>query len=128
MTHNPPNYDHTIPPEPFPSYPPATQAPHKPPAQKGHNPHKPDDYMAVIPYGDVYKLFEMLNKHTKPYDDKKMQKKIRKSRPTPAPLPPPTTKRTEILQPKVVKRTRLKGRKKKKKTVHVSLLYLNKSK
>ena len=73
--------------------------------------------MAVIPYGDVYKLFEMLNKHTKPYDDKKMQKKIRKMT-TPTPLPPPTTKRTKLLQPKVIKRTPLKGRKKKK-TVHV---------
>ena len=57
--------------------------------------------MAVIPYGDLYKLFEMLNKHTKPYDEKKMRKKIRKMT-TPKPtLPPPTTKRTAELQPKV---------------------------
>ena len=57
--------------------------------------------MAVIPYGDLYKLFEMLNKHTKPYDEKKMRKKIRKMT-TPRPtLPPPTTKRTAELQPKV---------------------------
>jgi hypothetical protein len=80
--------------------------------------------MAVIPYGDLYKLFEMLNKHTKPYDQKKMRKKIRKMT-TPRPtLPPPTTKRTAELQPKVIKRTRLKGKKKKKKTVHVSFYLL----
>ena len=43
----------------------------------------------------------MLNKHTKPYDEKKMRKKIRKMT-TPKPtLPPPTTKRTAELQPKV---------------------------
>ena len=53
-----------------------------------------------------------------------MRKKIRKMT-TPKPtLPPPTTKRTAELQPKVIKRTRLKGKKKKKKTVHVSFYLL----
>ena len=118
ITEDPRIYDHTIPPEPFP-----TSAPYVPPSP----PHKakpvkkkPDEYMAVIPYHDVYKLFEMLNKHTKPYDEKKMKKKMKKVKSTPPTLPPPTTKRTEILQPKVIKRTPLKG-KKKKKTVHVSV-------
>ena len=114
-------YDHNIPPEPFPAQKPP-QNPHKPPSKPAT---KPEDYMAVIPYGDVYKLFEMLNKHTQPYDDKKMQKKVqkmKKMKKTTTPLPHPTTKRTKLLQPKVVKRTRLKGykKKKKKKVVHVS--------
>ena len=64
----------------------------------------------------------MLNKHTKPMNEKKMKKMTKMAKmpkKTTTPLPHPTTKRTEILQPKVVKRTRLKG-KKKKKTVHVS--------
>lgn len=76
--------------------------------------------MAVIPYGDIYKLFEMLNKHTKPYNEKEMQKKLKRMT---TPLPPPTTKRTVELQPKVIKRTPLKG--KKKKTVHVSYITLD---
>ena len=115
IVHDPPNYDHTIPPEPFPTQPPkkapATHAPKKT--------SKPEDYMAVIPYKDVFKLFQMLNKHTKPYDDEKMQKKLKRMT---TPLPPPTTKRTEVLQPKVIKRTPLKG-KKRKKTVHVRLFF-----
>ena len=108
------NFDHTRPPQPFPTSPPRQY--HQPTSK----PHK-EDYMAVIPYGDLYKLFEMLNKHTKPYDNDKMRKKIdKRMKTTRAPLPPPTTKRTKLLQPKEVKRTVLKG-KKKKKTVHVSV-------
>jgi hypothetical protein len=75
--------------------------------------------MAVIPYDDVYKLFNMLNKHVSPTKMPKMQKR------TTTYLPPPTTKRTEQLRAKVVKKTpdegyKKKKRKKPKKTVTVS--------
>ena len=107
-------YDHTRPVPPFPKVTP------KPPRISKNPPKKQaDDYMAVIPYKDVHKLFQMLNKHTKPA----AVQKRKKMRPTTRPntLPPPTTKRTALLQPKVIKRTPLKGKKKKrKKTVHVS--------
>ena len=108
------NYDHTRPVPPFPKVTtPTPKISHVPPKSQ-----HPDDYMAVIPYKDVYKLFQMLNKHTKPVKDGQSNKKKRPTRPT---LPPPTTKRTPLLQPKVIKRTPLKGKKKKrKKTVHVS--------
>ena len=84
-------------------------------------PPKKENYMAVIPYQDIAKLFEMLNKHTKPANnDGGYMKKMKKHKTTPKPLPHPTTKRTEVLQPKVIKRTPLGRKKKKKKTVHVS--------
>ena len=113
------NYDHTRPVPPFPKVTPAPPTISKNPPTK----NRPEDYMAVIPYKDVHKLFQMLNKHTKPVQSNKKTQK-RKMRPTNPPLPPPTTKRTALLQPKVIKRTPLKGKKKKKrkKTVHVSHL------
>jgi hypothetical protein len=104
---------HTRAPEPFPSYAPA------PPAKKNSSPRDPNNYMAVIPYDDVYKLFNMLNKHVSPTKMAKTQKR------TTTYLPPPTTKRTEQLRAKVVKKTpdegyKKKKRKKPKKTVTVS--------
>ena len=91
----------------------------EPKKQNPKNQQKPDNYLAVIPYKDVAKLFEMLNKHTKPTNEGYKPKKKPKTTQKPH-LPPPTTKRTEKLQPKVIKRTPLGRKKKKKKTVHVS--------
>ena len=113
------NYDHTTTVPPFPK---TTPVPHKPKITKKKQPTKPDDYMAVIPYKDVFNLFQMLNKHTNNPTSKVGKKSNKKkNKPTRAPLPPPTTKRTPQLQTKVIKRTPLKGKKKKrKKVVHVS--------
>jgi hypothetical protein len=101
---------HTQAPAPFPSSPPKSSAP-----------RDPNNYMAVIPYNDVYKLFNLLNKHVAPT---KMPKKMSKR--TTTALPPATTKRTEQLRAKVVKKTPIEESKKKKrvkpkKTVTVSL-------
>ena len=100
---------HTRAPAPFPSSPPKSSAP-----------RDPNNYMAVIPYNDVYKLFNLLNKHVAPT---KMPQK--KSKRTTTALPPATTKRTEQLRAKVVKKTEIEEHKKKKrvkpkKTVTVS--------
>ena len=103
--------DHTRAPEPFPASPP----------KQSSSPKDPNNYMAVIPYKDVYKLFEMMNKHVSPT---KMPRSSEKR--TTTPLPPATTKRTEQLRAKVVKKTpdegwnKKKKRKKPKKTVSVS--------
>ena len=43
----------------------------------------PQNYLAVIPYGDVTKLFDLLNKHTKPMDEDGYMKKIQKTTPKP---------------------------------------------
>ena len=94
-----------------------------PKKQTQKNPQKPDNYLAVIPYNDVAKLFEMLNKHTKPTNEGYKPKKKKPGTTQKPHLPPPTTKRTEKLQPKVIKRTPLGRKKKKKKTVHVSKSY-----
>jgi hypothetical protein len=40
----------------------------------------PDDYVAVIPYRDVFKLFEMLNKHVAGRPPKKKKKKKKRRR------------------------------------------------
>jgi hypothetical protein len=90
------------------------------------SPKKPDDYMAVIPFKDVNKLFEMLNKHTKPQSypkPPKKKKRRKKKKKSTTPLPRPTTKRTKLLQPTVIKRTVLGKKKKKKKKVHVSYFH-----
>ena len=88
------------------------------------SPPKDENYYAVIPYDDITKLFELLNKHTKPMKaDHPVPKK--KSNSTPKPKKSHPTKK---LQPKVIKRTPLgykkkkhkKKKKKKKKVVHVS--------
>lgn len=107
---------HTRAPEPFPTYAPA------PPPKSA--PKDPNNYMAVIPYDDVYKLFNMLNKHVSPTKMPKKQKR------TTTHLPPATTKRTEQLQAKVVKKTPMEGYKKRKrvkpkKTVSVSCCLKN---
>ena len=105
--------DHTKPSQPYPDDPPAAA----PPRKSSVGPRDPNNYMAVIPYNDVFKLFEMLNKHVAPT---KMPEKR-----TTTPLPPATTKRTEQLRAKVVKKTPIEGwnkkkkRKKPKKTVTV---------
>ena len=110
-------HDHTRKPDPFP-----TQKPKGGGGQKLHKPHKPDDMMAVIPYKDVHKLFDMLNKHSNKggggYKKKTTHKKRKKKKKT-STLPPPTTKRTNF-GPKSVKRTRLPG---KKKRIHVSPIH-----
>jgi hypothetical protein len=85
---------------------PAYPATYAPPAKTRK---KQQDYMAVIPYRDVHKLFEMMNKYV-----------------APAPHPKPRTYKTTTeapkkkrkLQPKVVKVTEFDtGHKKKKKKV-----------
>jgi hypothetical protein len=111
--------DHTRAPEPFPEDPPAQ------PPRKSAAPRDPNNYMAVIPYNDVYKLFELLNKHASP-----TKVPTASTRRTTTPLPPATTKRTEKLRAKVVKKTpdegynKKKKRKKPKKTVTVWFLLL----
>ena len=47
------------------------------------NPENPENYLAVIPYGDVTKLFDLLNKHTKPMDEDGYMKKVQKTTPKP---------------------------------------------
>ena len=113
-----PYHEHTLPPQTI--HPKDPPAPHKTPMQypNANPPKQQENYLAVIPYKDIAKLFELLNKHTKPMSDKHM--KIRHKTTSKPHLPPPTTKRTEILQPKVIKRTPLGHKKKKKKMVHVS--------
>ena len=93
------------------------------------SPPTDENYFAVIPYNDITKLFELLNKHTKPMKaDHHPAPKKKKKYTTPKPKKShPTTKK---LQPKVIKRTPLgykkkkkkqkKKKKKKKKVVHVS--------
>ena len=67
-------------------------------------PKDPDKYLAVIPYKDVYKLFNTLNQYTKP-------KKVATTK-----KPKPTTKKATTKKP-AKKETTMKKKKKKKKTV-----------
>ena len=96
---------------------PVTKKPHE-------TPHDPNSYFAVIPYNDITKLFELLNKHTKPAAKggykKKSPKKSHKTTTTHKPH------KTTTKKPKVIhhvgygkKKVKQKKKKKKKKVVYV---------
>ena len=96
-----------------------------PVTKKTHEtPHDPNSYFAVIPYNDITKLFELLNKHTKPATKggykKKSPKKSHKTTTTHKPH------KTTTKKPKVIhhvgygkKKVKQKKKKKKKKVVYV---------
>ena len=78
---------------------------HRPTHRYTKRPKDPDKYLAVIPYKDVYKLFNTLNQYTKP----------KKVATTKKPKPKTTTKTTK--KPAKKDTTTKKKKKKKKKTV-----------
>ena len=90
-------------------------------------PHDPNSYFAVIPYNDITKLFELLNKHTKPATNgyKKSPKKSRKTTTTThKPHKVVTTKKPKVIKHHHAgygkKKVKQKKKKKKKKVVYVS--------